>query len=100
MSRVVGGVYLDLTSPFSSSFPRRTTKEAVLDTCLERNLSLYIPCPKMALLTSLRNQSCDTKDPGSLSKLIRCPGKVRREGEKSDSEKMVLVSALWKADES
>lgn len=40
----------------------------------------------------------ETKDPGSLFKLIGCPRKVKRKGENSDPEKIVLVRASWEAD--
>lgn len=95
MSRAVGGVYLDLTSSLLMILPTKDHQGSCPGHLLRKK---PIPCPKMALLTSLPNQSHDTKDPGSLSKLIRCPGKVRREGEKSDAEKMVLVGTLWDAD--
>lgn len=66
-----------------------------MDTCLARNLSLYILPPKMAQTVRHYWPSCqlwfnDTKDPGSLSKLIRCPCKVEKKGDKSDPKKVVL----------
>lgn len=85
----------DLTFLFLSSFLQRLAKEVVLDACLERKLTLYIPRPKMSQTVKHYWPPCqlqfnNAKDSGSLSKLIRCPRKVGKKGDKSDIKKMVL----------